>query len=298
MSDGQMPNMWHRQTNLTLKVNVSDNSGGSGVSKYTYTLRKRGGTETTGENNDGAGIPIEEGITEVRLSAQDNAGNSKTLAETIKIKKDITPPTFNMGATPIVDTTKTTATSIVLNAIATDNASGDTTTFGSDAGQIKYTYYVAEANASGYGEAKKTGTETQALITDLKPGTNYKILIVAQDPAGNSTQDNGSSLGATATTTSLEKPQITLEPASPDGKNNWYICKMQDEDGMLVTRNIKVTITATKADTDSIYYTKTRVEDPVNNGESVTVGPTLYTGTFDLNEPRKNCVTSMGRNSR
>ncbi len=108
------------------------------------------------------------------------------------------------------------------------------------------------------------------------PETEYRVKVVAIDPAGNPTMPrrgmaytNDTSIEATFRTKKLDTPVISFNPEYPDGNldsgKTWYIANP-----------IKLKITANKIDTDRIFYQGT--VDPMDGNSTYQITKTEYTG--------------------
>lgn len=87
---------WTNQ-NVTVILNTTDNSGGSGVQEITYSASGAQTIGSTTVNGANANLTITaEGETVITYFARDNAGNTEA-AKTIDVKIDKTVPTINCG---------------------------------------------------------------------------------------------------------------------------------------------------------------------------------------------------------
>jgi len=94
-------NGWNN-SNVTIRLRATDNAGGTGVQRITYSASGAQNIAATSVAGASTSIPITaEGVTTVTFFATDFAGNTE-LPKTLDIRLDKTPPTVTCSAKPNV----------------------------------------------------------------------------------------------------------------------------------------------------------------------------------------------------
>lgn len=115
-------NGWNN-TNVTVNLNATDDTGGSGVKEIEYTLTgAHGGGGLVGGSVASVTIATE-GITTLTYFARDNAGNQEA-AKTLTVRIDTTPPTVTATQTPAPNANGWNNTDVTVAGNGTDSLSG------------------------------------------------------------------------------------------------------------------------------------------------------------------------------
>lgn len=196
-------------TTAFLDPNAADGIDDWYVSPVTLTLQRDVPGVTRYSAASGIGpwstyagpVTLADGYHTVWYYSADTAGTVES-AKSISFKVDTTAPTApTVGATPTGSTT----------ADVTFSAS-------SDAGS-GFAYYDVLVN----GSRATTTTANTVSLTDLTPATVYAVSVVAVDAAGNRSLAGDAPLFTTqALETSPFKTEVVVDPALPDGSNDWY----------------------------------------------------------------------------
>lgn len=102
---------------VTVRLDASDDEGGSGVASITYALN---GGEATTVNGASASIPLDEGLTTVSYFATDEAGNQEP-QQTLPVKIDETAPTLSLPDGVSVDATTPNGAPVSYGVSVSDN---------------------------------------------------------------------------------------------------------------------------------------------------------------------------------
>jgi hypothetical protein len=114
---------WNNQ-NVTVTLNATDNTGGSGVKQITYSAVGAQAFSSTIANGVAESLVINtEGVTTITFSATDNAGNAET-PHSVTVKLDKTPPTISATRTPPPNSHGWNNSSVTVNFLCSDDLSG------------------------------------------------------------------------------------------------------------------------------------------------------------------------------
>jgi hypothetical protein len=123
--------------NLTVTLNATDNSGGWGVKKITYSASGAQTIAQTDASGDSVNVTLDkEGTTTLTYYATDNAGNVED-KKTLTVKIDKTAPAVKLPTSPADKSTNVSTSSPNISATLVDSGSGiDPTTITNDTLQV------------------------------------------------------------------------------------------------------------------------------------------------------------------
>jgi probable HAF family extracellular repeat protein len=171
---------WNKD-NVIVRLNATDNQGGSGVQKITYSASGAQTIAQTDASADSVNVPLDkEGTTTLTYYATDNAGNVED-KKTLPVKIDKTAPTVK--STSPADRAINVSLSAKISATFLESGSGiDPSTLNTDTFTVtQYTsqsksYVSAPVKGTvSYDEASKTVTFTPS--TPLAKGSSYQAYI-------------------------------------------------------------------------------------------------------------------------
>jgi Bacterial Ig-like domain len=168
---------WNKE-NVTVKLNATDNQGGWGVDKITYSASGAQTIAPTDASGNSVDVKLDqEGTTTMTYYATDKAGNVED-QKTLTVKIDKRAPTVNQETNPAVNATGVPRSAKISATFLEEGSGIDRSTLNADTFQVYQVTRSGNVSVPGtisYEESSKTVTFTPSI--PLAKATTYQAIV-------------------------------------------------------------------------------------------------------------------------